>query len=111
MLSTPEITLLDAGFQVQEGTRRVPVRWADVRSVTASKRDELTTDLICLEFGLKDDLVLLVHEEMAGWDALLREAPRFLSGMPTSDAWLPSVIQPPFATNATLLFQVAGSPA
>ena len=77
--------------------------WANVRRVTAFKRDELTTDLICLTFS-DGEISIEVHEEMSGWEELMREIPIRLSGALPEDQILAAVVQPPFATNLTVVY-------
>jgi hypothetical protein len=71
-----------------------------IDSVTFFKRDEVTTDLICCEVEV-DGKVWLFHEEMEGWDVLIRHL-EGLAGF-RSD-WFNAVSQPPFAAGETVAF-------
>ncbi len=71
-----------------------------VSKVTFYKRDELTTDLICCDVVLADE-VWRFHEELVGWDLLVDH----LQGLPNFRAdWFARVSQPPFAASETVAF-------
>ena len=72
----------------------------DIRRVAFYKRDELTTDLICCEVEVGGE-VWVFHEEMTGWNLLLRHLER-LPGFQTD--WYARVAQPPFEANETVAF-------
>ena len=77
---------------------RLPL--ADITKVTFYKRDEITTDLICCDVALGQQ-VWTFHEELVGWNLLidhLQRLPRFRTD------WFAAVAQPPFATSETLAF-------
>ena len=71
-----------------------------VSTVTFYKRDEITTDLICCDVVVGDK-VWTFHEELVGWDLLIKH----LQSLPSfrSD-WFAAVSQPPFETSATVAF-------
>ena len=72
----------------------------EVTKVTFYKRDEVTTDLICCDVLVADE-VWSFHEELAGWGLLLDH----LEGLPSFRAhWFTAVSQPPFATSETVAF-------
>ena len=73
---------------------------ADIRKVSFYKRDEITTDLICCDVVL-GERVWTFHEELEGWDALIR----YLQALPSFNSdWFASVSQPPFASSETVAF-------
>ena len=80
-------------------------RWEDVAEVRAFKRDELTTDLVCIEVRLATGTSILVHEEMPGWEDFLDVAEVALPYMRARRDWEPQVQQPPFAASVQVLFQ------
>jgi len=72
----------------------------DIAKVTFYKRDELTTDLICVDV-LVGEQVWTFHEELDGWDALIGHLER----LPAFDGgWFSAVSQPPFTANETIAF-------
>ena len=88
-------------FDIQE---RIPL--ASIESVTFSKKDELTTDLICCEIKAAGR-AWFFHEEVEGWTALVRYLER-LPGF--RQDWYASVVHPPFARSETVAFSAdAGS--
>lgn len=77
---------------------RLPL--AEIAKVTFFKRDEITADLICCEIETGDE-TWLFHEEMTGWDLLLRH----LEQLPAFRAdWFGEVSQPPFEASETVAF-------
>lgn len=100
----PLIVADDNGFCVSLDNS---VLWSDVQKVVAYKRDELTTDLICLEFLLLDSRLFTLHEELEGWVTFVEGLPQHLPGCPTYADWFRVVAHPPFATNETILWRKA----
>ena len=85
------------------GPESVTWRWADVSRVVAFKRDEVTTDLLCLGIECGDEHIEL-NEDMGGWDELLNCLSSYLPGALSGRDILRAVIQPPFATNPTTVY-------
>lgn len=77
---------------------------AGIDRVTFFKRDELTTDLICCAVEV-DGRIWFFHEEMEGWDALLRHLER-LPGFRAD--WYAHVFRPAFATCETIAYSRDG---
>lgn len=72
----------------------------EIGKVTFYKRDEITTDLICCEVMVGEQ-VWTFHEELVGWDLLIAH----LQGLPGFRGdWFAAVTQPPFATSETVAF-------
>jgi hypothetical protein len=93
----------ETGFSLWDGrTHQVVVRWADVRRVTAWKKDLVTTDLVCLTFALVAGQEYTVHEEMDGFDAFAAGMEGALPGVHTG--WRSRVVPPAFAPNPYVLF-------
>ena len=80
---------------------RLPL--AAIGQVTFYKRDELTADLICCDVETSDE-TLVFHEEMEGWDLLIRHLEK-LEGFRRD--WFASVSQPPFVPSETIAFRRA----
>ncbi|WP_205478878.1 hypothetical protein [Sphingomonas arenae] len=73
---------------------------SDIAKVTFYKRDELTTDLICVDV-LVGEQMWTFHEELDGWEAVtghLQQLPTFNGG------WFAAVSQPPFKNSETVAF-------
>ena len=88
------------------GAQRPAVRvaWGDVTRVTAFKRDLFSVDLVCLAFDAADGRRVEVDEELPGWVELLDALPRALPGALGREQVLGAVVQPPFATNETVVY-------
>lgn len=77
---------------------RLPLE--NVEKVTFYKRDEITTDLICCDVVVGEQ-VWTFHEGVVGWDLLMTH----VSGLPGFRRdWFESVSQPPFAVSETEAF-------
>ena len=106
----PSIRCDDAGFGVTLDPDRPDLiepllAWAEVRRVTALKRDLSRVDLICLQFEGMKGQVYEVHEEMVGWHEMITILPQHLPGCLTEGEMLAKVMDPPFAVNETVLFR------
>jgi hypothetical protein len=74
---------------------------SDIAKVTFYKRDELTTDLICVDV-LVGEQTWTFHEELVGWDALISHLQR----LPTFDSgWFAAMSQRPFEATETVAFR------
>jgi hypothetical protein len=103
----PDVLLVtDEGLVVDSPRerRRVGFAWAQVEEVVAFKRDEWSTDLICLDIHVVPDGWYLVHEGMEGFDVLVDRLPALLPGTLAHREWFPVVAFPPFARNPTVIF-------
>lgn len=102
MARASSISCSDEGFAVATGGRTVLVaRFDEIVRALSFKRDELVTDLVCVEIELADGRTIELHEEIAGFDGWVRR----LEALPGAEAdWRSRVIQPPFARNETVLF-------
>ncbi|MCW3796963.1 hypothetical protein OMW55_03975 [Sphingomonas sp. BN140010] len=89
----PSMSVIDGNLLAQ-----LPL--SEIAKVTFYKRDELTTDLICVDV-LVGEQVWTFHEELGGWDALIGHLER----LPTfDDGWFAAVSQPAFVANVTVAF-------
>lgn len=98
-----QIRATSEGFDVRRGERELfRVRWDEVREIVTFKRDQITTECVCLAFRTSDqDVYFEVNDEIDGFVLLTDEMiKRFPSVNPD---WFASVTQPPFATNWTRL--------
>ena len=106
-----EIRCDESGFAVTvagsvSSVGATSLRWNDVKTVLAYKRDLYTTDLICLGFTSPDGTIE-VDEEMQGWSQLVERLPSLLPGTPPMSDWWERVAKPPFASCVTKLFERA----
>jgi hypothetical protein len=106
-----EIRCDESGFTVTVGgsvssVGATSLKWNDVKTVLAYKRDLCATDLICLGFTSPDGTIE-VDEEMQGWSQLVERLPSLLPGTPPLSDWWERVAKPPFASCVTKLFERA----
>ena len=80
--------------------------WANVQSAFGFKLDLLTLDEICLNLFFANGSSLRLTESLPGWPALLRHLSTPFPSIPPR--WECDVMQLPFATNMTLLFDHNG---
>jgi hypothetical protein len=105
----PTIQLDATGFSVRSGSGQLlgDVRWEEVESVIAFKRDRWTVDLICAVFDTSQGAFEL-NEECDGWPELMAATSSNLPGARPYDEAFHDIAFPPFKTNRTVLFTKAG---
>jgi hypothetical protein len=79
--------------------------WANVIRAEVSKRDLLTTDLVCLSLELAGGSSVEVHEELEGWQSFVASLPENLPGFPVIEHWFSTVTHPAFKTNLTTIYE------
>ena len=99
-----------AGFTliVKKGERAEQTQhlaWDRVTRAFAYKRDCLTVDQMCLVIG-SDDLEqwIEVSEDDEGYERLIEQLPKRVSGFPAPEEWWQKVALPPFETQWTQLY-------
>ena len=80
--------------------------WACLQSAFGFKLDLLTLDEIGLDLFFANGSRLRLTESLTGWPALLQHLRTHFPSIPPDWDW--DIMQPPFATNLTLLFDKAG---
>ena len=89
------------GFRIRRGTDSRDVRWKEIDSATAFKRDLFTVDLLCLLLLTRDGIVE-VDEDMAGFNEVKTAMEAALSIEP---AWELDVLFPAFEACPKVLFE------
>jgi hypothetical protein len=79
--------------------------WSEVQRVTAFKRDCFVVDCIFLVISARDDTVIEINEEMAGWREFVETLPDYLLGCKPWYLWFSNVAFPAFATNPTAVYE------
>lgn len=100
----PEIITIDNGFEIVTGKGIDTVSFDEVSAIVAYKLDELTTDLICCDIvtGAGDgEQIRTIHEELPGFEAVMARF-EMLPGF--NGKWRDEVVDPPFATNRTVIY-------
>ncbi|HWZ90440.1 MAG TPA: hypothetical protein VNW92_16365 [Polyangiaceae bacterium] len=104
-----EVRPTEDGFETVT-TEPAHIRWGDVFRITAFKRDEITSDLLCLAFeahSLPSGTHVEVNEEVPGFDAVVA---LMMKHLPIDPKWRHSVLLPPFAANQTVIYQTPDAP-
>jgi hypothetical protein len=78
------------------------IRWSEIWRIVTYKLDRLTFDDICLDIFWKD-WKLTITEDTPGWDQFVAKLEGNFPGLP--EGWYFDVMQPPFATNYTVLYE------
>lgn len=86
------------------GQESITWNWADVSRIVAFKRDEITTDLVCLGIARGTEHVE-VNEDMSGWYGLLEGLSTHLPGALCGSDILQATVQPPFATRPAVVYE------
>ena len=81
------------------------IRWDEIVSVKAYKRDLATSDIICILCTFSDDIQFEFNEGMTCWQNMVDALSEHLPGFPTFSEWWNQVAVPAFSTNEKVLFQ------
>jgi hypothetical protein len=107
-----KIEMTTSGFRIAQPSQLpFEISWQEITHIVAYKKDLLTTDLVCfdIETGRADNLrTFTIHEEAEGFELLDAEFGRVLTGY--NSMWRIKVIQPPFATNRTTIYESTPHP-
>jgi hypothetical protein len=104
------ISMRNDGFNLIVSDRpTTSVQWPDVVRISTYKHDLFAVDSVCLLFELDGDRSVEVWEEDNGFRSLADHLRDYFHEVPID--WFEVVVQPPFATNARLLYDRCQSPA
>ena len=78
------------------------IKWAEIERIAGYKTDLMTTDEIRMDIQWKGQTWTLT-EETPGWYQLLKRLHDTFPSIP--EDWEGAIIQPPFATNYTILYE------
>jgi len=96
---------LDSWLNYRNGYREtIEFEWAEICQVTAYKTDEFSLDTIWLEFQARNGDAAALPENAPQWKQVASVLPAHFAGCPEFRAWYPGVVQPPFASNLTVLY-------
>ena len=104
-----ELHLTEDGFETITAHPSL-IRWNEVFRVTAFKRDEITSDLLCLAFearSLPSGMHVEVNEETPGFDAVVLS---MMNRLPIDPRWRHSVLLPAFAGNLKVIYETPDAP-
>jgi hypothetical protein len=92
----------DIGFTLTEHKGLTHYNWTDIQTIFGFKEDRYTTDEICMDIFFSKNGSIRLTESTPGW---YQFNIRLTKVIPTvSENWDTAIVQPPFATNMTLLF-------
>ena len=104
------ISVRKDGFDlIVSGSPLTSVQWADVARISTYKYDLFSVDSVCLLFELTGNRSVEVWEEDSGFRGLADHLHDYFDEVPID--WFEVVVQPPFATNARLLYDRHQPPA
>ena len=79
------------------------LKWDRVNRIAVYKKDEFTTDLICIEFGLPENMVVTLHEELEGYNSVVQAMHLQFEGIEKD--WYSKIVQPPFERNYRVIYE------
>ena len=95
-------TYNDTGFNLTTNKVVTNYNWSDIETIFGFKEDWLTTDEICMNIFLIDKTCIRLTESTLGWYQFNKRLS--VAILTVSENWDEEIVQPPFATNMTLLF-------
>jgi hypothetical protein len=96
----------DVGFSISREEKAEHYTWDSINTMMAYKRDNVTTDCICLILYFNDDRQLEMNEELKGWCMFNK---RIKEKFPQiNKQWDLEIASPAFKTNLTLVYDRAG---
>lgn len=96
------VIINNEGFSIQFKNGIDSHHWEEIETIFGYKKDLITYDEICMDIFLQDQHVITLTEELPNWIALNEKLTILFPGFDLS--WYTSIMQPPFATNLTLLY-------
>jgi hypothetical protein len=109
----PRIGLIAGGFLIEpplDGDPGVSIRWNDIHTIHAFKRDLLTTDLICLLIGHGNGAIVELHEQMPGWKTFAESLEQHLPGIEPFANWYLVIVAPAFEPNGRQIYSADAPP-
>ena len=98
------LVLDEDGFHLLKGGRcEVGVRWADVRTIRAYKRDFFAYDMICLAFEVRDGKWVQAWESMVDFPLVREKVHELYPNVPKD--WFHEVMHPAFEPNDRILWK------
>ena len=96
----------NTGFGLKENNGVTHYNWKDIETVFGYKKDHYTTDEICLDIFINNNLYLTFTESTPGW---YQFNARLNKNIPSiSNSWDGEIAVPAFETKLTLLFDKKG---
>ena len=81
------------------------LKWDRVNRIAVYKKDEFTTDLICIEFGLPENITITLHEEMESYDLVVPKMHMQFEGIEKD--WYSKIVKPAFKRNYRVIYETS----
>lgn len=94
----------ETGFTIQYEDFTKKLGWADITQLNVYKVDQFTIDRIDMEI-VYGDKTFTISEELPGWYQFVLKTKEVFPTIPKD--WDINIIQPPFATNYTTIYDKA----
>ncbi len=99
-------TYNEDGFSLQQHKGITHYKWGTIQALFGYKEDLFTTDEICLDIFMVDNLYIKLTESTPGWYQFNK---RLSENIPEVQVdWYGEIVLPPFETKLTLLFDKKG---
>ena len=96
----------EVGVNVEKANNKTQLlRWEQVNRIAVYKKDEITTDLICIEFGLPENMTITLHEEMEGYDLVVPKMHMQFEGIEKD--WYSKIVKPAFKRNYRVIYETS----
>lgn len=89
-------------FIRQAGNMAQLLKWAEVCRIAVFKRDEYISDLICIEFTLVGEKIVVLNEEVKGYSSVVQQM--HLQYENIEKDWYPKIVQPAFERNYRVIY-------
>lgn len=96
----------EAGFSIGPEGKAEHYLWNDISSMIGYKRDNFTTDCICLDVFCDNNRQIHINEEIKGWSMFLNKSNEQFPQI--NKIWTIDIASPAFKTNLTLVYDREG---
>jgi len=98
----PALRVTSSGFVSENASASYAIDWTDIVEICAFKIDLFAVDEVRFSLSLRDGTAIELREEQPGFRALVAA---LTARFPAVAGWEDKVMQPPFATNMTVLYR------
>lgn len=95
-------TYNENGFVIKIDNTEKNVKWNEIKTLIAYKKDLFAVDIICLDIIFENEAFLKINEETKGWFKFLEHSKEKLEI--TDKTWEINIAVPPFEPNTTIIF-------
>jgi len=90
-------------FTIRDNNKTLLLKWEQVILIAVYKKDEFATDLICIEYGLVENTLVTIHEELEGYDSVVQRMHLRFEGIEKD--WYSKIVLPPFERNYRVIYE------